>query len=865
MTSQQRIVVNTAAQYIRTIINVCLSLYSTRLILASLGHFDFGIYSVVAGVVAMLSFMTNALVVTTQRYLSYHYGRGDKAALSAVFGNSMLLHVLIALSVLILLGALSYPVLFSVLKIEEGRMTAAIAVYISAMIMLVLTFLTAPFRALFIARENIVYISVVDILDGVFRLLIAICLTFIVSYDRLITYSILLIGISLFNLLACGIYALRHFEECHIPRWREWNRLHVSEMGGFAGWTVYSTGCIIARTQGIAVLLNRYFVSAVNAAYGLALQVNGATAFIAQAIANSMSPQIVKAAGQDQQQKVLSLSEKASKYSVLLFSLVAIPLIAEMEVVLRIWLGEYPAYTVEFCRFILIACICDQMTMGLTLANQATGKIKYYSLLINSVKLLTLPAAWLCLYLGMNAMAAMWCYLLFEVLCAVIRLPYIKVAQGLSISHYVRTVILRVLIPIAAASLLCAAVIRNVHSDYRIIITIIGAVMVYVVCSYLFALDRDEKKALQHMAVYILSAIIPRGKVIVFQSSPAYSDNPYALYKYLLKESRFRDYTFVWSVDGGKNNPVASKIIAENPSAVTPTGCISMWWYLLRATFMIYSHTFYDDYDFFNKRKRINLWHGTGFKKVGIDNGERPVKTDYLVTTNRVWQTYLAHSFALPKGHVWVTGEPRTDMLFEPTDFFANHHINTAAYTSVGIWMPTFRRHILLDTIEGNYKESEIAGFSMGDLSELDTYLKQINGLLLIKLHMYDKLQELTFPAFSNIIIIKPAEFHEQLYPLIGACDYLITDYSSVSFDYDILNRPMAFVLNDIKQYVDYRGFYEIDIEHLLPGKLIETLDDLKAFIGHPEQYKVDSGNHFNDYKDAHVCQRVTDHLIELL
>lgn len=865
MTSQQRIIVNTAAQYIRTIINVCLSLYSTRLILASLGHSDFGIYSVVAGVVAMLSFMTNALVVTTQRYLSYHYGRGDKSALSAVFGNSMLLHVLIAVGVLLLLGALSYPVLFSILKIEEGRMTAAIAVYISAVVMLVLTFLTAPLRALFIARENIVYISVIDILDGVFRLLIAVYLTFVVSYDKLITYSILLIGISLFNLLACGLYALRHFEECHIPRWREWNQSHVREMSGFAGWTVYSTGCVIARTQGIAILLNRYFVSAVNAAYGLALQVNGATAFIAQAIANSMSPQIIKAAGQDKQPKVLNLSEKASKYAVLLFSLVAIPLIAEMEVVLRIWLGEYPAYTVEFCRFILIACIFDQMTMGLTLANQATGKIKYYSLIINSVKLLTLPAAWLCLYWGMNAMTAMWCYLFFEVLCAGIRLPYIKIVQGLSISHYVRNVILPVLIPITAASLFCAAVIHSVHTDYRIIITIIGVIVVYGVCSYFFVLDQEEKKAVRHMAVYLLSAIIPRGKVIVFQSSPAYSDNPYALYKYLLKEPQFKNYTFVWSVDGGKNNPVVTKIIAENPSAVIPANSISMWWYILRATFMIYSHTFYDDYDFFSKRKRINLWHGTGFKKVGVDNGERPVKTDYLVTTNQVWQNYLAHSFALPKDHVWVTGEPRTDMMFEPTDFFTNHAINAAAYTSIGIWMPTFRKHILLDTVEGDYKESEIAGFSMDDLSALDTYLKQINGLLLIKLHMYDKLQELTFPTFSNIIVIKPTEFHEPLYPLIGACDYLITDYSSVSFDYDILNRPMAFVLNDIKQYVDYRGLYEQDIEIKLPGKLIDTLDDLKAFVGHPEQYKVDSGNRFNDYKDAHVCQRVADHLIELL
>ena len=139
MTSSQRIVVNTAAQYTRTIINVCLSLYSTRLILAALGKTDFGIFSVVAGVVAMLAFMTNALVSTTQRYLSFHHGKGDKEALSRVFGNSMLLHIVIGIGTLVVMGALTYPILFSLLKIEAGREMAAVAVYLSAVVMLMLT------------------------------------------------------------------------------------------------------------------------------------------------------------------------------------------------------------------------------------------------------------------------------------------------------------------------------------------------------------------------------------------------------------------------------------------------------------------------------------------------------------------------------------------------------------------------------------------------------------------------------------------------------------------------------------------------------------------------------------------------------
>ena len=499
MTSQQRIIVNTAAQYTRTVINVCLSLYSTRLVLAALGQTDFGIYSVVAGIVSMLSFATNALVSTTQRYLSFYHGTGDKDKVFQVFGNSVLLHLLIAVGLLGIFAAFYMPVIHHFLHIEPERLNAAAWVYFATVLMLCLSFVTAPFRALFIARENIVYISVIDVTEGVFRLLVAIFLTYIAHYDKLITYAWLLVGISLFDLLAYAVYSLSRYDECHMPRIREWNREYIAGLSGFAGWTMYSTGCIIARTQGIAILLNRAFGSALNAAYGIALQVNGATAFIAQSIANSMSPQIVKAAGQGLQAKVLSLSQAASKYAVTLFSLIAIPLIAEMDTVLNIWLGNPPEYTTVFCQFILISCICDQMTMGLTIANQATGKIKYYSLIINTVKLLTLPAAFVCLHMGLPCTSVMWCYLAFECICAAIRLPYIKIVQGLSIRNYFRTVISRVVVPITVSTVYCVLVIRYVQSDYRLLLTVAGSAILYSACAWLVVLSKDERLVLQHM------------------------------------------------------------------------------------------------------------------------------------------------------------------------------------------------------------------------------------------------------------------------------------------------------------------------------------------------------------------------------
>lgn len=373
------------------------------------------------------------------------------------------------------------------------------------------------------------------------------------------------------------------------------------------------------------------------------------------------------------------------------------------------------------------------------------------------------------------------------------------------------------------------------------------------------------QKYIKVPVVYLLSWIVPRGKVLIFSSAPDYTDNPYALYQYLRSDAVFASYKMVWLLSESATNAIRKQIMADNPQVIVPHRKIVILWYILRARFIIYSHSFYDMYRFAQTDKRINLWHGTGFKKTGIDNNEQAIRTDYLLTTNRTWQRLLAHSFGLTEKQVWITGEPRTDLFFQPTDFFCKYGINRQQYASVGIWMPTFRKHILEDRLDGEYGEGKLAGFTMQELKILDMHLSPIKGLLIIKLHMYDALQQYTFPAFSNIVIIKPQDFKLQLYPLLGACDYLLTDYSSVAFDYDILHRPMGFIIKDIAVYENDRGFYFNDINKLLPGKILNTIEEVEDFVSNFSHYYEDTDHRFNDYKDNHVCQRVTQQLKHLL
>ncbi len=389
MDNAQRVVINTLAQYIRTAINLCLSLYSTRLVLSALGVDDYGIYTLIAGVVSLLAFVVNAMVVTTQRYMSFYNGKGDVEKLKEIFTNSVFIHILLGIIVALIIEGVGIFLFDGFFNIEPSRIDAAKIVYHCVTIMLVLSFLTAPFRALLISHENIVFISIIDVLDGILRVAIAVAISS-VSVDRLIIYAELLCLIQLLNFLAFSIYDKRNYEECVLPRVKDVKINYLREISSFAGWTIYSVGCIAGRTQGVSIILNKFFSVAVNAAFGVALHVSGALSFLSHSVINAMNPQIMKAEGAGNRERMLRLAEMESKFCFLLIGMIVIPCIFEMPGLLSIWLKEVPEYAVLFCRFILLTSMVDQLTIGLGAANQAIGDIRNYSITVNSIKLLTL-------------------------------------------------------------------------------------------------------------------------------------------------------------------------------------------------------------------------------------------------------------------------------------------------------------------------------------------------------------------------------------------------------------------------------------------------------------------------------------------
>lgn len=492
MEESKRIFVNAVSQYVRTAICMFLSLYSTRMILGILGKSDFGIYSLIGSIVVMLGFITTSLSTSTQRFLSYSWGKNDMSNIKSIFANAVSMHLLLGTLLVLVLLIIERPLVHGYLNIASERLDAADFVYYMVVLILIVTFLTAPVKALFIARENIVYVSVVEILDAVIKFIGVICLMWVTS-DTLKAYAILMASISVLTFFAYITYALWKYEECHVPKLDEVSWQSLRQMFGFTVWNVYSVGSTVIRSQGLAVVLNRFFGTLINSSYGISMQVSMALSTIAGSLINAMNPQLMKAEGRGNRQTMLNIATCESKYSFLLMISLFVPILVELPAVLAFWLKDDPQDVVSFCAYIILIVIIDQSTIGLTSANQAVGNIRNYSLLVSTVRLFVLPAAWLALYWGYPASAVMVVYLLFEVLCGIIRIPFLRYTAGLDVCYYCKEVYLRSLLPIGGTLLVSFLMTKTCNVPYRFVFTEIVGVLCAAVLIYFFSLSAIEK------------------------------------------------------------------------------------------------------------------------------------------------------------------------------------------------------------------------------------------------------------------------------------------------------------------------------------------------------------------------------------
>ena len=491
MKAAKRIATNTAILYIRLIITAGIAFYTTRLILAELGSADYGIFSLLIGIVLMLSFLNPAMAASTQRFLSFYQGSGEVGKEQETFSNSFILHAVIGLLVVLLLAGIG-PFLFSgFLNIPADRIPASKTVYTIMMVMMFINIVAVPFQGLLVSREQMGLMAVVAISESLLKLGAALLLP-LISQDKLVVFSLLTAAISVTAFLFFAIYCTRAYPTMAIKK-QLVNLAGIRKLAGFTGWNSFGTFCILARTQGLAIILNLFFGPLVNASYAIANQINSQFLFFSGTMIKALNPQIMKSEGAGDRKRMLRLSLIGSKSGLFLLSFIAIPCLFEMETLIGIWLKETPAYTITFCQLILIGSLCKQLTVGLQSAIQAGGEIRHYHLIIGAILLLNVPLAYLLIISGVPPPTVMLSYIGIELVACAGRIIVSNKAISLQINGYLRKVVYKGLVPVTLYCILCFAITYFFNFPGRFVLTFTVLPLIFITTVYYFGLDADER------------------------------------------------------------------------------------------------------------------------------------------------------------------------------------------------------------------------------------------------------------------------------------------------------------------------------------------------------------------------------------
>lgn len=441
--NNRRIAKNTLMLYVRMLFGMLVSLYTSRVLLNALGVEDYGISGAVGGFVSMFSLISASLSSSVSRFLTFELGTGNKEKLSRVFSTSILIQIALSLIVILLSETVGIWFLHHKMTIPPDRMHAAEIVFQASIVSFIFGLLAVPFSASIISHERMGAFAFLGIFEIIVRLLIVIFIAYSswVS-DRLITCSVLLMLLGLTMQTIYLFYCRRSFEECRITFL--FDRKIFKEMGAFATWNFIGCTASLLKDQGVNLLYNVFVGPVLNAARGIATSVNNAVTSFASNFMTALNPQITKLYAAGDLEYTHSLVERGSRFSFYIILFFAVPILLETEFILGIWLGNFPEHSIDFVRLVLMMSLISTLSNTLINLQTATGKIRNYQIVVGGILLLNFPLSYLCLKLGMQPEATYIVAIIVDVACLFARLLFLRKMAGLSMSHFIRYVLVNV-------------------------------------------------------------------------------------------------------------------------------------------------------------------------------------------------------------------------------------------------------------------------------------------------------------------------------------------------------------------------------------------------------------------------------------
>lgn len=495
-----RVIKNTGFLYAKMGITMFVSLYTTRLILNSLGASDFGIFNIVGGAIAMLGFLNAAMASATQRFMSYSEGEGNKEKQKSIFNVSFILHLGISLIVGIALLIAGYFFFNGILNIPEGRIFAAKVVYGSLIVSTMFTVMTVPYDAAMNAHENMKYYAIVGVFESFLKLSVAFVCVYTV-YDKLIVYGILMACIPLVTLTIMRVYCHRHYEECVIAPRVYWQKRLMKEMTSFAGWNFIVSISTIFTQNGLGVVLNSFWGTALNAAQGVGNQLCGQLQTFSNTMLKAVNPVIAKSEGQNNRYLMLQISLKGCKFSYLLMIFFSIPATIEMPYIMKIWLHNVPQWAVLFCQLQILRTIIEMLTISLGNAIAAHGIINGYSKATCIINIMPLLFTWLLFKLDF---APYWMYVVWigcwSILGGILKLFYCKKLCDLSYKEYLTAVFIPCMV-ITVIVLSVGYMVNRLFEEglMRLIYVCLATTIVFTLVGWKLILTKDERLVIMNI------------------------------------------------------------------------------------------------------------------------------------------------------------------------------------------------------------------------------------------------------------------------------------------------------------------------------------------------------------------------------
>lgn len=502
----KRIAKNSLYLYIRSLIIMLVSLYTSRVVLNTLGFVDHGLYNLIGSVVVMFNMFSATFVSSTQRFLNFSLGKKDQEQGCKVFSASLNIHFILAAVLLVLMESIGLWFLNNKLNIPGDRVFAANVVYQFSILTFLINLISIPYNAVIIANEKMNIFAIVSVYEAVAKLAVVFLIQ-IASFDRLIFYSFLLAMVSLSIRFFYGFYCKRQFPSYKYNSRINDNKLY-REILFVSGWNFLGSSATIVSVTGIGIIINLFTNVVVNSAKGIAGQVENVVKQLVDNFMISIRPQITKSyAGRDMEY-LKSLISRGTRFSFILMSILCIPIIVDADNILTMWLSNKPEYTTQFVQFTLIYIMLIPFSNILDTVLLATGKIKVPQIILSAVQLLNLPFSCLILYLGFSPYLIYVSYILVSYISFSVRLHYVIKYTSISLSFYIKSIVLPVLKFISCAIVVPIVISYAVKLNGILRLLCIGLVTELSVCFFcwLFILEKNEHQ----LVLSLLKKIIGR-------------------------------------------------------------------------------------------------------------------------------------------------------------------------------------------------------------------------------------------------------------------------------------------------------------------------------------------------------------------